>query len=168
MSVSVLGCVCVCVCSTELDLPYPDLQEFITDMNFMMALIINGPVWVCLTQTHAHTGHDKHLHRHDLLGVTCVTCVVKRSLVWIRFSDIMTQTQTGSHTPDPWPLCYRKSFCYRRLQYLSSKFQMHILLNEMKELAAQKQVPHRDFYNIRKVQYFNASFGRGNKWDWID
>ncbi|XP_076857572.1 AMP deaminase 2 isoform X2 [Brachyhypopomus gauderio] len=74
--------------STELDLPYPDLQEFIADMNVMMALIINGPV---------------------------------------------------------------KSFCYRRLQYLSSKFQMHILLNEMKELAAQKKVPHRDFYNIRKV-----------------
>lgn len=49
-------------------------------------------------------------------------------------------------------LCHRKSFCYRRLQYLSSKFQMHILLNEMKELAAQKKVPHRDFYNIRKVR----------------
>lgn len=30
---------------------------------------------------------------------------------------------------------------------------MHILLNEMKELAAQKKVPHRDFYNIRKVRY---------------
>ncbi|XDV23058.1 hypothetical protein PO909_027779, partial [Leuciscus waleckii] len=74
--------------STELDLPYPDLQEYIGDMNVMMALIINGPV---------------------------------------------------------------KSFCYRRLQYLSSKFQMHVLLNEMKELASQKQVPHRDFYNIRKV-----------------
>ncbi|XP_031650633.1 AMP deaminase 2-like isoform X4 [Oncorhynchus kisutch] len=74
--------------STELELPYPDLQDYINDMNVMMALIINGPV---------------------------------------------------------------KSFCYRRLQYLSSKFQMHILLNEMKELAAQKKVPHRDFYNIRKV-----------------
>ncbi|KAK9970536.1 hypothetical protein ABG768_026472 [Culter alburnus] len=74
--------------SSELDLPYPDLQEYIADMNMMMALIINGPV---------------------------------------------------------------KSFCYRRLQYLSSKFQMHVLLNEMKELAAQKKVPHRDFYNIRKV-----------------
>ncbi|XP_036435194.1 AMP deaminase 2 isoform X2 [Colossoma macropomum] len=74
--------------ATELDLPYPDLLEYIADMNVMMALIINGPV---------------------------------------------------------------KSFCYRRLQYLSSKFQMHILLNEMKELAAQKKVPHRDFYNIRKV-----------------
>ncbi|XP_029006006.1 AMP deaminase 2-like isoform X2 [Betta splendens] len=74
--------------STEVDLLYPDLKEYIADMNVMMALIINGPV---------------------------------------------------------------KSFCYRRLQYLSSKFQMHILLNEMKELAAQKKVPHRDFYNIRKV-----------------
>ncbi|KAJ8257999.1 hypothetical protein GJAV_G00192010 [Gymnothorax javanicus] len=74
--------------STELDLPYPDLEKYIADMNVMMALIINGPV---------------------------------------------------------------KSFCYRRLQYLSSKFHMHILLNEMKELAAQKKVPHRDFYNIRKV-----------------
>ncbi|CAB1417914.1 unnamed protein product [Pleuronectes platessa] len=74
--------------SAELDLPYPDLKEYIGDMNVMMSLIINGPV---------------------------------------------------------------KSFCYRRLQYLSSKFQMHILLNEMKELAAQKKVPHRDFYNIRKV-----------------
>uniref|UniRef100_A0A8C1UPM2 AMP deaminase 2 n=1 Tax=Cyprinus carpio TaxID=7962 RepID=A0A8C1UPM2_CYPCA len=76
--------------SAKLDLPYPDLQEYIADMNMMMALIINGPV---------------------------------------------------------------KSFCYRRLQYLSSKFQMHILLNEMKELAAQKKVPHRDFYNIRKVRH---------------
>ncbi|MPC46711.1 AMP deaminase 2 [Portunus trituberculatus] len=43
-----------------------------------------------------------------------------------------------------------KSFCYRRLQYLSSKFQLHVLLNEMRELTAQKAVPHRDFYNIRK------------------
>ncbi|XP_013422045.1 AMP deaminase 2 [Lingula anatina] len=44
-----------------------------------------------------------------------------------------------------------KSFCYRRLSYLSSKFQLHSLLNEMREAAAQKEVPHRDFYNIRKV-----------------
>lgn len=44
-----------------------------------------------------------------------------------------------------------KSFCYRRLCYLSNKFQLHALLNEMRELAAQKAVSHRDFYNIRKV-----------------
>ncbi|KAG1712136.1 AMP deaminase 2 [Nymphon striatum] len=44
-----------------------------------------------------------------------------------------------------------KSFSYRRLTYLSSKFQLHVLLNELRELAAQKSVAHRDFYNIRKV-----------------
>ncbi|OWR46546.1 AMP deaminase 2 [Danaus plexippus plexippus] len=44
-----------------------------------------------------------------------------------------------------------KSFCYRRLSYLSSKFKMHVLLNELHELALQKAVPHRDFYNVRKV-----------------
>nr|CAD7395498.1 unnamed protein product [Timema cristinae] len=44
-----------------------------------------------------------------------------------------------------------KSFCYRRLTYLSSKYQLHVLLNELRELASQKAVPHRDFYNIRKV-----------------
>uniref|UniRef100_A0A3Q3K5N3 AMP deaminase n=1 Tax=Monopterus albus TaxID=43700 RepID=A0A3Q3K5N3_MONAL len=70
--------------STELDLPYPDLQEYIADMNVMMALIINGPV------------------------------------------------------PSATVVC-------------SSKSQIHVRLNEMKELAAQKKVPHRDFYNIRKV-----------------
>ncbi|XP_068619341.1 AMP deaminase 2-like [Battus philenor] len=44
-----------------------------------------------------------------------------------------------------------KSFCFRRLCYLFSKFKMHMLLNEIHELALQKAVPHRDFYNIRKV-----------------
>jgi hypothetical protein len=45
-----------------------------------------------------------------------------------------------------------KSFCYRRLSYLTNKFQLHVLLNELRELAAQKAVPHRDFYNVRKVK----------------
>ncbi|XP_075223874.1 AMP deaminase 2-like [Lycorma delicatula] len=43
------------------------------------------------------------------------------------------------------------TFCYHRLSYLSSKFQMHLLLNDVKERALQKTVPHRDFYNIHKV-----------------
>jgi AMP deaminase len=49
-----------------------------------------------------------------------------------------------------------RSFCYRRLTYLSSKFQLHVLLNEMQELTAQKTVPHRDFYNVRKVLPMNT------------
>ncbi|XP_065187419.1 AMP deaminase 2-like [Sycon ciliatum] len=44
-----------------------------------------------------------------------------------------------------------KSFCYRRLRYLELRYQMHELLNEQKELGAQRGVPHRDFYNVRKV-----------------
>jgi AMP deaminase len=44
-----------------------------------------------------------------------------------------------------------KSFCYRRLQYLKSKYELHCLLNEVKEWAAIKATPHRDFYNVRKV-----------------
>uniref|UniRef100_A0A914C3G8 AMP deaminase n=1 Tax=Acrobeloides nanus TaxID=290746 RepID=A0A914C3G8_9BILA len=44
-----------------------------------------------------------------------------------------------------------KSFCYRRLTFLQTKFQLHVLMNELRELAEQKSVPHRDFYNIRKV-----------------
>ena len=44
-----------------------------------------------------------------------------------------------------------KTFCYKRLTYLSSKFQLHSMLNEIRELSAQKEVPHRDFYNVRKV-----------------
>ncbi|KAF9210079.1 AMP deaminase [Haplosporangium sp. Z 27] len=44
-----------------------------------------------------------------------------------------------------------KSFAYRRLKYLESKWNMYILLNEYKELAESKRVPHRDFYNVRKV-----------------
>ena len=44
-----------------------------------------------------------------------------------------------------------KSYCFKRLAYLSHKFQLHVLLNDLQELKAQKQVPHRDFYNVRKV-----------------
>ena len=44
-----------------------------------------------------------------------------------------------------------KSFAFRRLRYLESKFQMYLMLNEYQEMADSKSVPHRDFYNVRKV-----------------
>ncbi|CAL1540663.1 unnamed protein product [Lymnaea stagnalis] len=57
-----------------------------------------------------------------------------------------------------------KSFCYRRLCYLSNKYQLHVLLNELKESAAQKEVPHRDFYNVHKVDtHVHASSGMNQK-----
>ncbi|KAF8496098.1 hypothetical protein JB92DRAFT_2991409 [Gautieria morchelliformis] len=44
-----------------------------------------------------------------------------------------------------------KSFAYRRLKYLISKWTMFSLLNEFQEMADMKRVSHRDFYNVRKV-----------------
>ena len=49
------------------------------------------------------------------------------------------------------PLLFSKSFSYRRLGYLDSRFHLHVMLNEIREIRAQKGVPHRDFYNVRKV-----------------
>lgn len=43
------------------------------------------------------------------------------------------------------------TFAYKRLELLQAKFNLHVLLNESIELDAQKSVPHRDFYNVRKV-----------------
>ncbi|NXR92600.1 AMPD1 deaminase, partial [Hypocryptadius cinnamomeus] len=70
------------------NLPYPSLEHFIDDMNFLLVLIAQGPV---------------------------------------------------------------KTYTHRRLKFLSSKFQVHEMLNEMDEMKELKNNPHRDFYNCRKV-----------------
>ncbi|TMW59645.1 hypothetical protein Poli38472_004714 [Pythium oligandrum] len=44
-----------------------------------------------------------------------------------------------------------KTLAYKRLQLLEARYNLHTLLNSDRELIAQKAVPHRDFYNIRKV-----------------
>ncbi|AMD22945.1 HHR176Wp [Eremothecium sinecaudum] len=44
-----------------------------------------------------------------------------------------------------------KSFAFRRLQYLEARWNLYILLNEYQETAVSKKNPHRDFYNVRKV-----------------
>eukprot|EP00030_Apusomonadida_sp_AF-17_P007641 a842310_27.p1 GENE.a842310_27~~a842310_27.p1 ORF type:complete len:776 (-),score=337.39 a842310_27:17-2320(-) len=44
-----------------------------------------------------------------------------------------------------------RSFCFHRMRIVEARFGLHVLLNSSEELAAQKIVPHRDFYNVRKV-----------------
>lgn len=44
-----------------------------------------------------------------------------------------------------------KTLSFRRLRYLQAQFQLYLMLNEQKESDEQKIVPHRDFYNVRKV-----------------
>jgi len=70
------------------DLPCPDYDTFVDDMNFLISLIALGPT---------------------------------------------------------------KTYTHRRLKFLSSKFNVHEMLNEMDELKELKLNPHRDFYNCRKV-----------------
>ncbi|QFZ27528.1 putative AMP deaminase [Clavispora lusitaniae] len=44
-----------------------------------------------------------------------------------------------------------KSFAFKRLSYLETKWNMYYLLNEFEENKQSKRNPHRDFYNVRKV-----------------
>lgn len=44
-----------------------------------------------------------------------------------------------------------KSLAFARLQLLSKRFEMHLLLNETSEIAAVKLNPKRDFYNVSSL-----------------
>ncbi|XWS22508.1 hypothetical protein CRYUN_Cryun29cG0042000 [Craigia yunnanensis] len=44
-----------------------------------------------------------------------------------------------------------RSACHHRLRFLEENFRLHLLVNAEREFLAQKAAPHRDFYNIRKV-----------------
>ncbi|KAG9485528.1 hypothetical protein GDO78_008550 [Eleutherodactylus coqui] len=44
-----------------------------------------------------------------------------------------------------------KTYAHRRLKFLSSKYKVHEMLNELEELKELKNNPHRDFYNCRKI-----------------
>ncbi|XP_065620435.1 AMP deaminase-like [Quercus suber] len=44
-----------------------------------------------------------------------------------------------------------RSSCHHRLRFLEEKFRLHLLVNGDSEFLSQKSAPHRDFYNIRKV-----------------
>jgi len=44
-----------------------------------------------------------------------------------------------------------RTLCHHRLRLLEQKFSLHLMLNADREFMAQKSAPHRDFYNVRKV-----------------
>uniref|UniRef100_A0ACD5WR12 Uncharacterized protein n=1 Tax=Avena sativa TaxID=4498 RepID=A0ACD5WR12_AVESA len=44
-----------------------------------------------------------------------------------------------------------RTVCHHRLNLLEQKFNLHLMVNADRELLAQKAAPHRDFYNVRKV-----------------
>lgn len=109
----------------NLNYPYLRLADFVQDMQTMCAMMADGPLWVEL--------------------ICFLISILYRHFFYL-FSFYWCNPLLHSIA-----IC-RKSFCYRRLSYLNSKFQLHVLLNELRELASQKAVPHRDFYNIRWVR----------------
>lgn len=60
------------------------------------------------------------------------------------YSDLNKITKISSDGPS-------KSFAFKRLQYLETKWNLYYLLNEFEESKQSKKNPHRDFYNVRKV-----------------
>ncbi|KAK9367844.1 hypothetical protein V1509DRAFT_565991 [Lipomyces kononenkoae] len=60
------------------------------------------------------------------------------------FMDVEEVSNISSDGPS-------KSFAFRRLQYLEGSWNLYVLMNEYQELADTKRNPHRDFYNVRKV-----------------
>lgn len=60
------------------------------------------------------------------------------------YSDLNTIAKIASDGPT-------KSFAFKRLEYLEAKWNLYYLLNEFEETKHSKRNPHRDFYNVRKV-----------------
>lgn len=60
------------------------------------------------------------------------------------FSDLHYILKTVSSGP-------AKTWCHRRLMLLEQRFHLHTMLNAEHEFVSQKLAPHRDFYNVRKV-----------------
>ena len=47
----------------------------------------------------------------------------------------------------------------RQLTFLEGRYELHVVLNQKKELAEMKEVPKRDYYNVRKVRFYSYDNG---------
>lgn len=64
---------------------------------------------------------------------------------WEEFARDLYRVMAIINTPE------LRSFSHLRLLLLSERFKLHCILNAGKERLEQISVPHRDFYNVRKV-----------------
>ena len=78
------------------------------------------------------------------LPVEIHQCIVKVPTLNEFYKDMNQVQNVSSDGPT-------KSFAYRQLDILEGKFHLYNLVNAYQEMADCKKVPHRDFYNVRKV-----------------
>ena len=64
---------------------------------------------------------------------------------WKHFCKVLRELMAIMTNPNT------RTFTFRRLKLLEQKFKLHLMLNEKKERLSQVFIPHRDFYNVRKV-----------------
>jgi len=64
---------------------------------------------------------------------------------WREFSEDYAELLRIIHSPAV------RTLSFRRLELLAARFRLHSQLNAERESQEQKAVPHRDFYNVRKV-----------------
>ncbi|VEU24193.1 DEKNAAC105462 [Brettanomyces naardenensis] len=91
--------------------------------------------------------HDFFLNEEDVFQT--IVKSTKKSVSYIPtikdyYMDIDKLTEIASDGP-------MKSFAFKRLEYLEAKWNLYYLLNEHEETSESKRNPHRDFYNVRKV-----------------
>ena len=92
-------------------------------------------------------GQDEFLGEEE--GNTSSTTTTLKEVFGVRsFDEFVRDYTIVKHAAFCGPTA---SYAYKRLEVLSAKFNLHVLLNSVRENDAQKSVPHRDFYNIRKV-----------------
>ena len=96
------------------------------------------------TRVHFLSSIQYHPHLRDTLAIEGERPLYKTTSLRDYYRDSKTIAQYISDGP-------LKSFAFKRLRILESKYGLYILLNEFREMSMQKRVPHRDFYNVRKV-----------------
>lgn len=84
------------------------------------------------------------LHSKSYVYWECSLCMLPQAT--ISWGSMSSQTLVYMVS-----LCLPVAFVYNIHLIIIQKFRLHLLLNADREFLAQKGAPHRDFYNIRKV-----------------
>ncbi|NP_001398844.1 AMP deaminase 3 isoform 4 [Mus musculus] len=105
----------------------------------------------CLDDAPPNLGYLVRMHGGVLFVYDNQTMLERQEPHSLPYPDLETYIVDMSHilaliTDGP-----TKTYCHRRLNFLESKFSLHEMLNEMSEFKELKSNPHRDFYNVRKV-----------------
>lgn len=96
------------------------------------------------------SGNYEYNMENGVLGIYNITNIQEKQKVVdvLSFDEFIQDFTTIRNAIYSGPLI---SYSFKKLELLLAKFNLYLVLNHHRELEVQKAVPHRDFYNIRKV-----------------